>query len=101
MKRMKHVISSLIIIAMISLTLSSCYTSTYVVNDGAQGINQVQQKQWYALWGLVPMNDVNAKTMANGHENYTITDQHTFVDFVIGIFTSMVSIVPKTIKVQY
>lgn len=101
MRKMKSLISSLIILAMISFTLSSCFTSTYVVNDGAQGINTVKEKQWYVLWGLVPMNDVDVKEMANNHENYTITDTFSFLDFVIGIFTSTVSIYPKTIEVKY
>lgn len=101
MRKFKHVFASLMIIAMLSITLNSCFSTTYVVNDGAQGMTQVNQKAWYALWGLVPINDVNAKAMAAGNENYTITDERTFLDYVIGMFTSIVTIYPKTVKVQY
>lgn len=101
MKKVKHFIAATLAVVMLSVTLSSCYTTTYVVNDGAQGINQVEQRAWYALWGLVPINDVNAKSMANGHDNYTITDTFTFLDFVIGIFTNIATIQPKTVRVTY
>ncbi len=39
--------------------------------------------------------------MASGHENYTITDTFTFLDYVIGIFTGIVTIQPKTVRVTY
>lgn len=101
MRKMKNIFASLLIISLLSITFSSCYTTTHVVNDGAQGMTQVNQKAWYALWGLVPINNVDSQAMAAGNENYTITDQVTFLDYVIGAFTSWVTIVPKTVKVQY
>ncbi|MCF8234084.1 MAG: Bor family protein [Bacteroidales bacterium] len=101
MKKIKRLLAGTLAVLFLSVTLSSCFTQTYVVNDGAQGINKVEQRAWYALWGLVPINEVNAKSMAAGHENYTITDTFTFLDYVIGAFTGIVTIQPKTVRVTY
>jgi predicted small secreted protein len=98
MKKMK----SLLLIAVFALTLalSSCYTMVHTVGDGARGGQTLQQKQWYALYGLVPINNVDSKSMAAGAENYTITTEITFIDYVITAFTSWVTIVVQTVEVQ-
>ncbi len=87
------------LLLVLSFTLNSCYTLEHTVGDGAQGGQTEDARQWYVLWGLVPMNEVDSKQMAGGATDYTITTQHTFVDYVIGFFTGIVSIVPKTVKV--
>lgn len=95
-------VKSLLLIAVFALTLalSSCYTMVHTVGDGARGGQVTAQKQWYALYGLVPINNVNSKTMAGGAENYTITTEITFIDYVISAFTSWVTITVQTVEVQ-
>lgn len=98
MKRVK----SLLLVALFSLTLalSSCYTLTHTVGDGARGGQVTAQKQWYALWGLVPINNVDTKAMAGGAKDYTIKSQVAFIDYVISAFTSVVTVVVQTVEVQ-
>ena len=79
---------------------SACYTHTHVVGEGAESGVTVEKKQWYALWGLVPINEVDTKEMSDGKENYTIKTEHSFIDQVIGFFTGIVTIFPKTVSVQ-
>jgi hypothetical protein len=95
-------VKSLLLIAVFALTLalSSCYTMVHTVGDGARGGQVTAQKQWYALYGLVPLNNVNSKTMAGGAENYTIKTEITFIDYVISAFTSWVTITVQTVEVQ-
>ena len=80
--------------------MGGCYSLTHVVGDGAQGNTTKSERQWYVLFGLVPINEVDSKAMADGAENYEITSEFTFVDIVIGIFTSLVSIQPQTVTVK-
>jgi hypothetical protein len=83
-----------------SLFMTGCFTHQHVIGTGAQTGAQVEAKQWYALWGLVPINTVDTNQMAAGANNYTITTQTSFIDAVIGIFTGIVTIYPRTVAVQ-
>ena len=80
--------------------LSSCMSLTHVVGTGASSDVISEKKQWYALWGLVPINEVNSIAMAEGASNYTIKSKVKFVDYVISAFTSAVSINVQTVTVQ-
>ncbi len=79
---------------------SSCYTIKHTVGSGGTSGAQMEKKQWYAVWGLVPINKIDTKAMAAGAENYTITTQHSFVDYVISFFTNIVTINVMTVKVE-
>ena len=97
---MKRKISTFICAIGIAACLSSCYTLEHTVGNGAQGSSVEKTRQWYALWGLVPINQTDTKAMAGGAQDYTITTKHTFVDFVISAFTGIVTIQPKTVEVK-
>jgi len=93
-----------IITAMLLLTIAfysfGCYTNTHIVGKGAQTSQVVEERQWYVLWGLVPINKVDSQSMAGGAKDYRIETSITFMDWVISIFTSVVSVVPSTVKVM-
>lgn len=80
---------------------SGCYTQTHIVGDGAKGNNVEAAKSWYLLYGLIPLNKVDSKQMAGGAKDYTIMTQMSFIDFVIGIFTGIVTIQPMTVEVRH
>jgi hypothetical protein len=80
--------------------LTSCMTLTHQVGSGASSGVEVEKKQWYALWGLVPINTVDSRAMANGAPNYTIKSQVKFVDYVISAFTSIVTVNVQTVSVK-
>lgn len=92
-------ITSIFLIAAFALMFAGCYTQTFVVGNGAQGSTQVEAKQWYILWGLVPLNTVNSNSMAGNADDYTIVTKHTFVDVLMGIVTGIVTVSPKTVRV--
>jgi hypothetical protein len=80
--------------------LSSCMSLTHVVGKGGTSGVSTEKKQWYALWGLVPINEVNSKAMAEGASDYTIKSKVKFVDYVISAITSAISINVQTVSVQ-
>ena len=82
-----------------TFAFSSCYVMNHTVGEGAKGNTEVVQRQWYVLWGLVPLNDVDTNSMAGGAEDYNIEVKHSFVDAIIGDFTGAVTIVPHTVTV--
>ncbi len=94
---MKKIVAIVLLIAMLGLT--GCYTHMHKVGAGAQGNTTISQQQWYILWGLVPLNDVDTNAIAAGATNYEITTQHSPLDIVISLFTGIVTVYPKTVTV--
>jgi PBP1b-binding outer membrane lipoprotein LpoB len=92
-------VKSLLLALTIALFLSSCYTMVHTMGTGASGSEMVKERQWYALWGLVPITNVDSKAMAGGAENYTVKTQRSFVDQIIGMFTGIVTIYPMSVTV--
>ena len=90
---------SLMAAAMFAVSLSGCYTVDHTVGSGPSEGIEVSERQWFALWGLVPISEANTQGMVGDAENYTFTTTHTFVDYVISAFTGFVTIYPMTVKV--
>ena len=82
-----------------SFLLTGCYTIKHTVGQGAQGHDTTTERQWFVLFGLVPINEVDTKAIAADATDYTIKTEMTFVDGVIGAFTGIVSIVPRSVSV--
>ena len=59
-----------------------------------------EQSVWYALWGIIPITDNSTDTIAPASvKKVRIETTHTFLDYVISFFTSIVSIVCNTAEV--
>lgn len=96
---MKKLISFFVLVSFLIL-MAGCYSQKFVVGEGAKGNQVVSERQWYILWGLVPLNTVDVQKMAAGATNYTIVTEHTFVDQLIAAFTGIVTVSPKTVEVR-
>ena len=80
--------------------LSSCYTYTFTVGQGAQGSKKVTAWNHYVVYGLAPVGVSNAAELAGGAENYTVEVKHSFVNGLIagltfGIYTPTMTTVTK------
>ena len=83
-----------------SMLLSSCYSYTSVVGDGAKGNSQTTQWNHYFVYGLAPVGVSNSKQMANGATDYTVTTRQSFVNGLVsaltfGIYTPTTTTVTK------
>jgi hypothetical protein len=88
------------VLILFGTTLSTgCMAHTHVVGTGAQTGMTEEERQWYILWGLVPINDVDSSDMATGAQNYTVETEITPLDFVINIFTSFITVYSRTVTV--
>ena len=101
MSRFLKQATALSLAAALCLT-AGCYTQRFDVGTGGGGGETRQFTQWFALWGLVPITqveqDVNEYTADTA--NYTVTTQFTPLDILIGFFTNVVTIGPKTVTVE-
>ena len=82
------------------LFVIGCSTHIHRVGNGPQGNDIMMERQWYVLFGLVPINEVDTNAMAGGATDYVIMTQATPLDIVIGIFTGAVSIHSRTVVVR-
>ncbi len=88
------------ILCVSSILLTSCYSYTSVVGNGAQGNSQVTEWNHYVIYGLAPVGVSDSKAMAGGAENYTVHTRQSFVNGLIaaitfGIYTPSVTTVTK------
>jgi Bor protein len=81
------------------LAVSSCYTMNHKVGTGGANATSQDERQWWVLWGLVPINNVDSQTMAGGATNYTVTTEFTVLDVIINFFTSIVTVATQTVTV--
>ena len=70
-----------------ALLLSSCYSYTSVVDNGAQGNQQITQWNHYLQSGLAPVGVSDSKQMADGAENYSVFTSLSFVNGLVSALT--------------
>lgn len=78
---------------------SGCMSHTHVVGKGAQSAQVEQSRQWYILFGLVPLNNANSAELAKDAADYTIKTEITPLDFLMNIFTSFITVYSRTVTV--
>ncbi|MFT6996742.1 MAG: hypothetical protein ACJAQ4_000485 [Cryomorphaceae bacterium] len=96
---MKHLKSLFFAFAGI-LLLSSCYTYTIVVGNGAQGNQEVTAWNHFVVFGLAPVGVSDAAELAGGATDYTIEHKHSFVNGLVagltfGLYTPTMTTVTK------
>ncbi len=97
---MKKVVLNLAFLFAISFLMTSCYTLSYSVGEGAKTGVEVKEKNHYLIFGLAPVKTSDPTKMAGEAKNYTVTTKHSFVDGLLnaitgGIYTPTTTIVKK------
>ena len=94
-------VKMIILLSIISIFAVSCsYQHRHSVGNGPQTGVTLTRKQWYALWGLVPVNDVDVEKLAGGSENYEIYTRSNAGDFFINLFTGIIGFTSRTVTVR-
>ena len=96
---MSRVLKASVLFVVIALFLAGCVTNEHVVGKGPQGNTTAEAQQWYVLWGLVPLNEVDTNAMADGAEDYLITTQQDVLDIVINMFTNIATVQTRSVNV--
>ncbi|MFM7773971.1 MAG: Bor family protein [Candidatus Kapaibacterium sp.] len=84
---MKRFVSGALLSLACATVLSSCYTLTYNVGEGAKTGLSVSEKNHYLVYGLAGIKTSDPTKMAGNAKDYTVTIEHTFVDGVINALT--------------
>ena len=84
----------------LAAALTGCMTLNHDVGKGAQGSSSVEKRQWYAIWGLVPLSgEVDSQEMAKGATDYTVKSEQNIIDILLSIVTGFVTINCQTVTV--
>ena len=70
-----------------SILLTSCFSYTSVVGEGAQGNQQTTKWNHYVVYGLAPVGVSDSKEMAAGADNYTVHTRQSFVNGLVSALT--------------
>lgn len=90
----------IVLMFVVALFATSCISQhRHIVGNGPQTGVKVERKQWYALWGLVPVGSVNTKELAGGAENYEIYTRCNAADFFLNLLTGIVTFQSRTVTV--
>ena len=81
------------------LVLMSCSAHIHTVGKGAQGNQVVEARQWYILFGLAPLNEVDTNQMAGDAVDYEIKTEQSALDIIFNMFTSAISVYSRTVTV--
>jgi len=84
---MKNIVLSLSLVVCMSILLSSCYSLTYSVGEGAKSGVQVTEKNHYLILGLVDLKTSDPTKMAGNAKDYTVNIQHSFFDGLLNALT--------------
>ncbi len=90
---------TIIIMLITLLALVGCATHIHTIGKGAQSGQTIETRQWYALWGLVPLNEVDTSTIAGDATDYEIKTEQNALDIILNIFTSAITIYSRTVTV--
>ncbi len=71
----------------IAIIMTSCYTYTFNVGDGAQTGVTITEKNHYVLNGLAALSISDPQQMAGDSQNYTVIIEHTFIDGLLNALT--------------
>jgi len=72
---------------LIAIGLSSCYSHTYTMGDGAQIGVKEKQRNVYVLGGLINIKTADPQAMAGGAADFNVNTKHSFVDGLISGLT--------------
>ena len=86
-------------LVLVFVFMIGCSAHMHTVGSGAAGSSATSQRQWYILFGLVPLNSVDSQGMATGASNYDVKTRASFLDIIIGVFTGIVTINSRTVTV--
>lgn len=95
---LKKLSALVLIVGMLSVI--GCASHLHKVGDGAQGTEVATARQWYILWGLVPINDVDTNAMAGDATDYNIVTEITVLDFILNIFTGSITVNSRSVTVE-
>lgn len=71
----------------------------HLAPSDTEGTLIAEKGNWYILWGLVPLNDNRTDAVVPAGKKVRVETKYTPIDFLINIFTGLVTIYTNTAEV--
>ena len=101
---MKKIVSLILLLA-VTTSIAGCFTirvggKAELASSTEEGTKIAQKRCWYALWGLVPISDNTTDSLIpETTKKVRVETKHTVSNFLINIFTILVSIETFTVEI--
>jgi hypothetical protein len=93
---MKKLVTLLVLVLFV---FASCATHVHTVGDGPQSGRSESARQWYVVWGLVPINEVDTADMVEEAEDYEIKTEQEILDIAVSVFLGWLSVHSRNVTV--
>ena len=94
---MKKIVLLLMLVVLVALV--GCSANIHKIGNGAQGNEVIEARQWYVLFGLAPLNEVDTSQMAGNAVDYEIKTEQSPMDIILNCFTSCITVYSRTVTV--
>lgn len=99
MRNASH-LARLAALSLLLLSASGCVWHRHEVGLGATGTGEVQERQYYVLFGFVEVNEVDARRMAPDLTSYTIETEFGLVDLLLAPLLFPLTMTSRTVVVR-
>jgi len=89
----------LLLLPILCFVVLSCSAHVHTVGDGPRTGQTETAAQWWILFGLVPLNQVDTDAMAEGADDYEIKTSMEPMDILIGIPAGYITVSRRTVTV--
>ena len=96
---------SLVLLVAVTMSMAGCFTikiggKAQLAPSTEEGTKVAQKSCWYALWGLVPIGDNSTDSLIpETAKKVRVETKFTVLDFLINIFTGIVTIETLSVEV--
>ena len=87
-------------LVLVSFLCTGCHVHSHRVGGGATGIGEESARQYYILFGLLQLNEVNVQRMAGDLSSYDVRTESGLVDFLISAVLFPVTMTTRTVTVE-
>ena len=94
---MKKLVIAMMLVS--TLVIVGCSTHVHTIGAGPQTGQVTSERQWWILFGLIPLNSVDVGVMAGDATNYEIKTSLAPLDILIGIPAGYITVSSRTVTV--
>jgi hypothetical protein len=80
--------------------LGGCMSHTHVVGLGPTGTGETSARQYYFLFGIIRLNEVDAQRMAPELTSYSVHTRVAFVDLLLAPLLLPLTATSRTVTVR-
>lgn len=88
------------LLAATALLGSACVSHQHTVGLGPTGTGMTQQRQYYALFGLWQINEVDSQRLAADLTSYSVDSRFSFVDLLLQPLLLPFTLTSRTVTVR-